>query len=374
MLALLLSISATSALSFAPEVPLFPVGAVPGEIPGAIGPEYWVNKTTVCEGVCLPPVPHTPRPRPRALSLLALNPHLFQPSSPSALAPTLPQRTGYIARQKRNVSAPTITPFLATNCPPSGCPAVVVAPGGAYMLLSFSMEGTDVAERFNAMGVSAFVLKYRVPQRPAQPGVKGRETFGWAPLQDAQRAMGIVRSRAVEWKVDPSKIGFNGFSAGGHLTVHIATSWGVRTYPRVDAADDLPCRPDFALPIYPWKLLLNNDAASTVLAPEVSNVTAATPPLMIAQNEDDPSAHVENSLMLYYHLKRSAGRKPSSALHLYPTGGHGFGLCQVETENKECCDWPLAAQRFMQDQGFAPNWPAKPCDGVYDKDGSLKCH
>ena len=85
-------------------------------------------------------------------------------------------------------------------------------------------------------------------------------------------------------------------------------------------------------------------------------------------------AHVENSLMLYYHLKRSAGRKPASALHLYPTGGHGFGLCQASTTNKECCEWPLAAQRFMQDHGFAPNWPVTACDGVYDAKGSLQCH
>ena len=95
---------------------------------------------------------------------------------------------------------------------------------------------------------------------------------------------------------------------------------------------------------------------------------------MVAQNEDDPSAHVENSLMFYYHLKRAAGRKPSSAIHIYPTGGHGFGLCQASTDNKECCGWPLAAQRFMQDHGFAPNWPATPCDGVFDAKGDMQCH
>lgn len=311
------------------EVELWPAGRVPGEVPGQYQPQYWNNRTSA---------------------------------------------SGFVARQIRNVSVPTITPFLATSCPAAGCPAVVIAPGGAYMLLSFNLEGTDVAERFNQMGVSAFVLKYRVPQRAPQPGVKGRETFGWAPLQDAQRAMGLVRQRAAEWKVNPTKLGFNGFSAGGHLTVHITTSWGERTYPRVDAADDLPCRPDFSLPIYPWKLLLNNDPSSTVLAPEVSNISAATPPIMIAQNEDDPSAHVENSLVLYYQLKRTTGRAPSSALHLFPTGGHGFGLCQAMTSNKECCEWPLAAQRFMQDGGFAPNWPTLPCTGVYNAKGDVQCH
>lgn len=328
---LLLALVTTPAVlgAIGPPVELFPPGNVPGEVPGAIGPEYWDNTTT---------------------------------------------RSGYVLTKLRNVSVPTITPYLAENCPPAGCPAVIIAPGGAYMLLAYNMEGTDVAERFNAMGVSAFVLKYRVPQRPVQPGVKGRDTFGWAPLQDAQRAMGIVRQRSKQWSVDPTKLGFNGFSAGGHLTAHITTSWGERTYPRVDAADDLPCRPDFALPIYPWKLLLNNDANETRLAPEVSNVSAATPPVFLAQNEDDPSAHVENSLMFYYHLKRSAGRKPASALHLYPVGGHGFGLCQPSPEFMECCDWPLAAQRFLQDRGFAPNAPTKPCTGVYEPDGSWKCN
>ena len=256
----------------------------------------------------------------------------------------------------------------------ANCTAVIVAPGGAYMQLAYNMEGTDVAERFNAMGVSAFVLKYRVPQRAARPGVAGQETFGWAPLMDAQRAIGIVRSRAAEWNIDANKVGFAGFSAGGHLTVHITTAWGSRTYPRVDAADDLPCRPDFSMPIYPWKLLLNDDPASMQLAPEVSNVTASTPPVMIVQNEDDTCAHVENSLMFYYHLKRSPGRAASSALHLYPTGGHGFGLCQSSTAWKECCDWPLVAQRFMQDRGFAPNEPSSVCTGVYQADSSVTCH
>ena len=273
------------------------------------------------------------------------------------------------------VSMPTITPYLAAATAAPNA-AVIIAPGGAYMQLAMNMEGSDVAARFNAMGVSAFVLKYRVPARPAQVGVKGRDAFGWAPLQDAQRAMGIVRQHAKEWNVDPAKIGFAGFSAGGHLTVHLTTAWGERTYPWVDSADDLPCRPDFSLPIYPWKLLLNNDPASTELAPEVSNITAATPPVMIAQNEDDPSAHVEGSLMFYYKLKRSVGRKPTSALHLYPTGGHGFGLCQNTQDGhvKECCDWPLAAQRFMQDLNFAPGFPDAPCTGVYQADGDSICH
>jgi len=328
MYLLLALATATSAM----EVSLWP-GIVPGEVPGSIGPEHQRNRT---------------------------------------------MKNGYIAQQIQNVTNPTIKLFKAANCEPLGCPAVVIAPGGAYMLLSYSMEGTDVAKRFNAMGVSAVVLKYRVPDRTKYAPDK---PYGWAPLQDAQRAMGMVRAAAQEWGINPSKVGFMGFSAGGHLTAHITTAWGERTYPRVDAADDLSCRPDFSLLIYPWKLLLNDDANSTVLAPEVSNVSAVTPPVMIAQNEDDPSAHVENSLMFYYHLKRAAGRTPQSALHLYPKGGHGFGMCQGEEPAagstagtyEECCDWPLAAQRFMQVSSILDTAPPAPCDGVFDAGGSLTC-
>eukprot|EP00040_Diaphanoeca_grandis_P024956 m.137882 g.137882 ORF g.137882 m.137882 type:complete len:348 (-) comp29955_c1_seq2:30-1073(-) len=315
------------------EVILFPAGP-PGEKPGLVGPEVVVPRTS---------------------------------------------HNGYVLDIVNNVSQPTITPFLAPNCQ-ANCTAVVIAPGGAYKILAFNMEGTDVAKRFNAMGISAFVLKYRVPD----VGVRGDPSlpFGWAPHQDAQRALGLIRSRAAEWKVDPNRLGFMGFSAGGHLTAHITTAWGHRTYPRIDAADDLPCRPDFSLLIYPWKLLLNNNASSMVLAPEVSNVSALTPPVFIAQNEDDPSAHVENSLMFYYKLKQSAHRTPVSAMHLYPKGGHGFGLCQTTGPGPdhgppgflECCDWPLAAQRFLQNKNLASGLPTSPCTGVYDADGSLTCH
>jgi acetyl esterase/lipase len=153
-----------------------------------------------------------------------------------------------------SVSNPTITPFIVTNG--TGA-SVVIAPGGGYHDLSWGKEGLDVARMYNSIGVSAFVLKYRVPARPDVPGLP----HWWAPLQDAQRAIGIVRSKATEWGLNASMVGFTGFSAGGHLTAHISTAWETRYYARVDASDDASCKPDFSVFMYPGFLLPNNKPA-----------------------------------------------------------------------------------------------------------------
>jgi acetyl esterase/lipase len=163
-----------------------------------------------------------------------------------------------------NVSRPTLTPFLVANG--SGA-AVVVAPGGGYDHLAWWDEGTRVAAKLNAGGVSALLLKYRVPLRPpAAPDAP----FAMAQLMDAQRAMGLARANAEAWGFNASRIGFMGFSAGGHLTAHVSTTWAQRAYPRVDPADDLSCRPDYALLVYPWRLL--GAANATAVSPEF-NVT-----------------------------------------------------------------------------------------------------
>ena len=122
------------------------------------------------------------------------------------------------------------------------------APG--YNILAINLEGEDICLMYNHLGVSAFLLKYRVPSRPAVQGLP----YAFAPLQDAQRAVGVVREGATQGKwgssVNASKIGFTGFSAGGHLTGHISTAWRKRIYPRVDSADDVSCRPDFSVFMY----------------------------------------------------------------------------------------------------------------------------
>ena len=252
-----------------------------------------------------------------------------------------------------NVSRPELYPYLVSNGTGG---AVVIAPGGGYSDLSFSKEGEDVAALLNSFGVAAFVLKYRVPARQNLP-------FGFAPLQDAQRAIGIVRSRAKEWGLDASKIGFLGFSAGGHLTAAISTNWRERNYSRVDAADDVSCRPSFSLFLYPWRVLLNNDKDSTKLAPELSGLDSDHPPSFFAQNADDPAALPQGTLQ--YSVQLLSHKAPPPTVHIYPKGGHGFGLCQTFKQFEEVCDWTEAARRFVQDQGAAPGFPksryAPPC-------------
>lgn len=251
-----------------------------------------------------------------------------------------------------NVAVPTMTAYLVSNGTGG---AVIIAPGGGYTDLAWTKEGEDVAFMYNEMGVSAFVLKYRVPARPNLP-------FGFAPLQDAQRAIGIVRANASQWGLDPRKIGFTGFSAGGHLTAHISTTWQQREYPRIDDADDVSCRPDFSLFMYPWKLLKNNDKSSTELAPELV-VAKDHPPSFFCQNADDTAAWVQGTLQ--YNVKMMAAGAPHPTTHIFPKGGHGFGVCAMN-HFEEVCDWPQAAKRFIQDLGNAPGFPtsrnALPCE------------
>ena len=170
--------------------------------------------------------------------------------------------------------------------------------------------------------------------------------------------MGLVRYRAAEFNVNASRVGFMGFSAGGHLSARVATIWAERLYAPVDAADALPCRPDFSLLIYPWMLLAGNNASATELAPELV-ITAAHPPAFLAQNSDDTTA-LPQGLLVYTH-KLIAARAPHPVAHLYPQGGHGFGECaQLDPIGgfEMCCEWTAHALRFMQGLGLAPGWPA----------------
>jgi len=144
-----------------------------------------------------------------------------------------------------NVSRPTLTVFRPDKAKDTGA-AVLVAPGGGYSILAWDLEGEEVDAWFNSLGVTGIVLKYRVPKRPDQP----RHV---PPLQDAQRAMSLVRSKAGEWGIDPKRIGMLGFSAGGHLTAAAATNFDKRAYEFLDDVDKVSCRPDFAVMIYPGR-------------------------------------------------------------------------------------------------------------------------
>ena len=189
---------------------------------------------------------------------------------------------------------------------------MLVFPGGGYNILALDLEGTEICEWLNTLGVTAVLVKYRVPARAGQPRYA-------APLQDAQRAIGMVRQRAGELGLDVKRIGVLGFSAGGHLAAAASTNFGSRTYDAVDAADTVSCRPDFTVLIYPAYLTVKEQGDK--VAPELK-VTGDTPPTFLVQTEDD-GVRVETSLFYYAALRNA---KVPAEMHLYPTGGHGYGL------------------------------------------------
>jgi acetyl esterase/lipase len=235
-----------------------------------------------------------------------------------------------------NVSKPTLTVYRPAKDRDTGA-AVVIAPGGGYSILAWDLEGVEVARWLNSIGVTGIVLKYRVPRRPGQP--RNKPPLG--PLQDAQRAISLVRSKASDWGIDPNRIGMLGFSAGGHLTASTATNFDKRAYEPVDAVDEVSCRPDFAVLVYPAYLA---DRKTLTLNPEI-RVSAKTPPCFLVQASNDPIP-AENSVAMYLALKKA---KVPSELHIYTRGGHGFGL---RPSKDPCSTWPARCGQWMQSQGI----------------------
>jgi acetyl esterase/lipase len=227
-----------------------------------------------------------------------------------------------------NVSRPTLTLYTPRD-QPSGV-AIVVFPGGAYYALAIDLEGTEVCDWLNSIHVTCILLKYRVPDSGPLPTSS-------AALQDAQRAIGIVRAHAAEWKIDPQRIGVLGFSAGAHLAAALSTHFEHRAYDPIDAADKLSCRPDFAVLIYPGYLAL---AEKNFTANPEIHVTAQTPPSFILQTEDDP-VHVENSTLYFLALKNAG---VPAELHLYAEGGHGYGLRRTTLP---VTSWPAFVETWL---------------------------
>jgi acetyl esterase/lipase len=248
--------------------------------------------------------------------------------------PTDPLIAGRPVVRIGNVSVPTITLYRAPADKATGT-AVVVFPGGGYYILAFDLEGTEVCSWLNSVGVTAVLLKYRVPRR------EGRPPYA-APLEDAQRAVGLVRSHASEWGIDPHRIGTLGFSAGGHLSAALCANAGARTYPRVDAADDLSCRPDFQVLIYPAYITKETDECGDGLETAVG---AGTPPTFLAMTQDDPN-NIENALG--YAQELQAAKVPME-LHVYPTGRHGYGLRPTADY---VTTWPQRVADWMRGRGL----------------------
>jgi acetyl esterase/lipase len=213
-----------------------------------------------------------------------------------------------------NVSQPTISVYAPAHNPTGA--AVLVCPGGGYHILAMDLEGTEVAEWLNRCGVTAFVLKYRVPRGGSEVPIE--------PLMDAQRAMSLIRSRAAEWSIDENRIGVLGFSAGGNLAARLSTSSGKRVYDKVDGNDEAEFVPNFALLIYPAYLF---DKGSEELISKNLELGEQTPPVFITMAMDDP-VDAENALRFGLAMKR-AGRPIE--VHLYASGGHGYGLRRTES-------------------------------------------
>ncbi|MSR31127.1 MAG: alpha/beta hydrolase [Gemmataceae bacterium] len=231
-----------------------------------------------------------------------------------------------------NVSEPTLTLFLPKKTPANGA-AVIVCPGGGHRILAWDKEGTEVAEWLASQGVTAFVLKYRVPARD--------ESRRWlAAVQDAQRAVSLVRSRAEEWKIDPTRLGILGFSAGGE-TAGLTALFNEKQYDAVDAVDKTSSQPNFAVLVYPGGL---TEKDQPKLQSHV-RVSKDTPPMFFAHASDDRVTPL-NSVLLYAELKKF---EVPAELHIYAKGGHGFGL---RPSSSPASTWPARCAEWMKNMGF----------------------
>lgn len=258
---------------------------------------------------------------------------------------------------KEPLDIPTLTPFPAPKETATGA-AIVVCPGGGYSHLSEIKEGSDVAKWLNSLGISAFVLKYRLGMRYHEP----------APLDDAERAVRTVRSRAKEWNIDQNRIGILGFSAGGHLASSLGTHFNYGRPNIPDPIDKVSSRPDLMVLIYPVitmgefthngsKLNLLGENPSPELIRYYSSelqVAKNTPPTFLVHTMTDPAVPVENSMMFADALRKVG---VPFEFHLYEQGPHGFGLAPTNpilaTWAGRCADW-LSLHGFTKPKITAP--------------------
>ena len=248
---------------------------------------------------------------------------LYKDVGPETVKPTTDDIVRYT-----NVSVPTITFVQAASEDPT--PAVLVCPGGGYSHLAWSHEGIETAQWFKKKGVSAFILKYRCP--------KQRD----AAFADAQRALSYIRANAVNFNIDPTRLGVIGYSAGANLAVRLSTNHLKRGYEPLDETDRASCRPDWAMVIYPWALIEETpkgEPPSLKLRAEFP-VDKTVPPTFLVQAQDD-GCKVQNALA-YYAALTQAGVK--AEMHLFDKGGHGYGM--RERENPTDC-WPILAQAWL---------------------------
>ncbi|MCH2365537.1 MAG: alpha/beta hydrolase, partial [Planctomycetes bacterium] len=249
---------------------------------------------------------------------------------------------------KESADRPTLTVHLAKGRGATGC-GVIVCPGGGYFMLADNHEGKQIAAWLNSFGVSAFVLRYRHAPRYHHP----------APLQDAQRAIRLVRSRAKKWRVDPNRIGIIGFSAGGHLASSTGTHFDKGNAEAKDPVDKESCRPDFMILGYPVisftepfthvgsrnNFVGGNPALAELFSNE-KQVTAQTPPTFLLHTSEDRVVPPQNSIVFYMALLKAG---VPAELHIYEKGPHGVGLAK---KRPGISGWPASCQAWLGERGF----------------------
>ena len=220
------------------------------------------------------------------------------------------------------VTDPILTVFEPKSSNKNGA-GIIVCPGGGYHILALDLEGSEIAQWLSQLGFTAFVLEYRVPKK--QEGA----------LMDVQRALKLVRSGADKWNLDPNKIGVMGFSAGGSLSARASTGFNNKTYENIDKSDEVSCRPDYTLLIYPAYLDQGDNRSIT---PELT-VDKTTPPMFIFATADD--THANSALVMATALRDA---KVPVELHLLPYGGHGYGLRKGSEAGET---WPILAEKWL---------------------------
>ncbi|WNL38188.1 alpha/beta hydrolase [Halomonas sp. PAMB 3232] len=255
--------------------------------------------------------------------------------TPENLQPNVEERSGNPFRANRALTG-VVTPSLTAWVPeqPNGA-SIIIAPGGSYRRIVLDKEGLELARLLAPLGVTCFLLTYRLPG-------EGHANRADAPLADAQRAIRMLRIHADEWRLDPKRIGFLGFSAAGHLAASLATNHDRNTYPLLEKEQGVSARPDFLALVYPVITMQDSDVhtgsrdallgetPSSLQKDERSpqlNVTRQTPETFIVHADDDPSVSPMNAITFYCALHR-AGVK--AELHLFRDGGHGFGIAGAQ--------------------------------------------
>lgn len=278
---------------------------------------------------------------------IALWPGKVPDATPVPGAETMTWRTDHLVAGRPWMAVSDVTRPTMTVYAPKGKntgAAVMVIPGGGFEVLAIDLEGTEVCDWLTSRGITCVLLKYRVPSAPYDWRCHCRAddfALSLPSLEDAQRAMRLMRFRAAQWHIDPHRMGVLGFSAGGYLVAEMSTDFQRRLYQPVDTADQESSRPDFAAAIYPGHLA-TDDGALNAHVP----VSHATPPTFLVQAEDDSTDGVNQSLVYYAALKKAG---VPVEMHLYAHGGHAFGLRRSPLP---ITGWPALMEAWLRNSGM----------------------